>query len=39
MLSGDLSRSSDLLFNPKVDPIGGCHLAKEEFSLEELRAL
>lgn len=37
-ISGDLSRSGDLLFNPKVDPFGGCLLAKEGFSLEEVRA-
>lgn len=37
-ISGDLNRSGDLLFNPKVDPFGGCLLAKEGFSLEEVRA-
>lgn len=37
-ISGDLNRSGDLLFNPKVEPFGDCFLDKEGFSLEEVRA-
>lgn len=36
-ISGDLNQSGDLLFNPKMDPFGDCLLAKEGFSLEEVR--